>query len=159
MKTASLLILSISILTLISCQGQGGSHTNNEQSDQFAVQSPGFIDQNSGFVNQNQQQATPVNNSAMGGQSNAQSNGNMVMHTIMDPKTNQAFAQMPLPASWKINKNVKGNEPAITGPNGIEVYAYAYQSFVYSNDAYMQQSYQAVGQQMRRPTGVDGVLN
>ncbi|SFP91874.1 hypothetical protein SAMN05216419_10336 [Nitrosomonas cryotolerans] len=159
MKTATQLMLSIFILTLISCQNESGTDMNYEQSNQFAVQNPSMADQNSGFTNLNQKGVTLVSNRDLGNQSHSQGNDKIVMHTIMDSKTNQPFAQIPLPASWKINAHVQQNSPAITGPNGIEVYTYGYQSFVYSNDVYMQQSYQAAGQQMRRPVGVEGVLN
>lgn len=76
----------------------------------------------------------------------------------MDPKTNQPSSHIPLPASWKFQKGGQ-NTPVITGPNGIEVFYYAYQTFIYSNDQYMQQAMQSSGQQMRQPAGLENVMS
>ena len=93
-----------------------------------------------------------------GGDAYAESSGNTVIHTLMDSKTHQPWAYLPLPASWKINTAGSTSQPAITGPNGLEIYAGQYQHFMYSNDPMTTQVYQSSGIAMRPPVGIQNLI-
>jgi hypothetical protein len=49
---------------------------------------------------------------------------------------------------------MQANGPAITGPGGVKVYYRPGGSYMYSNDPYMQQSYQMAGMGMRQPVDI-----
>jgi len=142
MKTASYTLIGLLFMAIVSCTGQNNTDNAYGQS-------------NYDYSNQDQGQDQP------GQQAFAQnqSGDKIVMHPVIDPKTNRPASHIPLPTSWKIETNVKGNSPGITGPNGIEVYFYPFVGFMYTNDPYMQQAYQAAGQQMRPPAGIENVMN
>ena len=155
MKSLFYSIIGILFIAITSCTSQNNDNNNGQEDS--------YNQPNSDYSSQNQGKPDAYNASDNGsGQQNISQNqggDKIVMHPIMDPKTNQPSSQIPLPASWKIHTNVQANAPGITGPDGIEVYFYAYQGFMYSNDPYMQQAYQASGQQIRPPAGIENVMN
>jgi hypothetical protein len=63
-----------------------------------------------------------------------------------------------LPSTWNINPNPGPQDPAATGPGGIEVRSFAGQTFTFSNDPYTNQIYQQSGQQVRQPAGIEAVI-
>lgn len=155
MKPSSYFLFGIFFITIISCTSPNKSDNSNSQEEPNALAITNYSnhaqEQSNTYVaiNEGGTQETFTQNQA----------GKIVMHPVIDPKTNQPTSHIPLPANWKIQTNVQTNAPGITGPDGIEVYFYAYQSFMYSNDQYMQQAYQASGQQMRHPAGIENVMN
>lgn len=153
MKTPSYILIGLLFLAITSCTNQNNSENQYSQNEPNAE---AYSNENNGEPNT--YNASNENASQQAASQN-QGGDKIVMHPIMDSKTNQPSSHIPLPANWKLHTNVQANAPVITGPNGIEVYYYAYQGFMYSNDQYMQQAYQAAGQQMRRPAGIENVMN
>ena len=149
MNSASFTLIGLLAFTISSCTGQNDS-------GQYGDPNP----YGTNTVNDQYQNGSNMNN-AKAASTNAsyQESDNVVMQTIMDSKTNRPFAQIPLPASWKIQPEAKQGSPSIVGPNGIEVYSYGFQSFMYTNDQWMQQAYQSAGQKMRRPAGIENIMN
>jgi len=80
------------------------------------------------------------------------------MKTISNPQTGEVVAQMPLPSSWRINPNPGPQDPAATGPGGIEIRIFSGRSFTFSNDPYTNQIYQQSGKTIREPVGVETVI-
>jgi hypothetical protein len=107
---------------------------------------------------QNYNQGNYANSGSQYSQSSAPSNDQVVMKTISNPQTGLVVAQMPLPASWKINPNPGPQDPAATGPGGIEIRSFVGQSFTFSNDQYTNQMYQQGGQKVRQPVGIETVI-
>lgn len=79
------------------------------------------------------------------------------MNSFRDNQGN-VIAEMPFPSSWKIATNVTKGSPSITGPNGIKITDYAGQSFLYTNDYRMQQTYYQSGQMLRAWPGIDALI-
>lgn len=88
-----------------------------------------------------------MQNTATGGEK-------VVMHPVTDPNTGMVSQQVPLPASWKMTQATQANEPAITGPGGVKVFYWAGETFTYSNDPFLQQTYQMAGVPMRYPVDI-----
>lgn len=150
MPSSTYLLTGFLFLALNSCTDQNSSDNLNSGEKSYTESESDYS---------NQDQANTFNAANEPGVAQDQRGDKIVMHPIMNPKTNQPSAHIPLPASWKMHTNVQANGPVITGPDGVEVYYYAYQGFMFSNDQYMQQAYQASGQQMRRPAGIENVMN
>lgn len=155
MKTPFYTVFALLLMAMTSCTGQNNSDNAYGQQDSYGQPNENYSNQN-----QNPHNVYNTGNSGASQQNVAQNQGgnNIVMHPVMDPKTNQPSAYIPLPANWKL-QSAGPNAPAIVGPGGIEVYYYPYQTFFYSNDQFMQQAYQANGMQMRPPAGIESVLN
>lgn len=83
----------------------------------------------------------------------------ITMHTVMNSKTGQPSMYIPFPSSWKFIKGAPLGEPAIKGPNGLTVIIYPAQSYMYTNNTMMNQSYQSSGVQVMAPVGIEKVLN
>jgi len=128
MKTSASLLFSALLFTSVACTGQN--------------------------YNQNAYTNTRVQHL----QSSSSSSEQIGVKTISNPQTGQVVAQMPLPASWKINPNPGPQDPAATGPGGIEIRTFSGQSFTFSNDPYTNQIYQQSGQKVRQPVGVEAVI-
>ncbi len=128
MKFPSTLLLTSTLFTCLACTGQNY-----------------------------QENSAPLSNaqSAHVASSNADQ---IVMKHLSDLNTGQVLAQMPLPASWKINSNPGQNMPETTGPGGIEIRSFAGKTFTYSEDHYTNQMYQQSGQQVRQPAGVETIV-
>lgn len=181
MKTSSLSLFAIPFFAISACTGQDYSNENSDDSygnsnnSQQQQYENGYGNQNQGqpqnqeqyqgqgqpqnqgqaqYPGQPQNQAYPESNN----QQVAQGGENIVMHPMMDPKTNTPFAQVPLPASWKMNQSNQQGAPMITGPNGLKIYGSGFRSFMYSTDPMAQQAYQSQGQKMRQPIGIDNVM-
>jgi len=107
---------------------------------------------------QNYNQGNYGNSGSQYSQSSSSSNSQVAMKTISDPQTGQVVAQMPLPPSWKINPNPGPQDPAATGPGGIEIRSFVGQSFTFSNDQYTNQMYQQSGQKVRQPVGIESAI-
>ncbi|MCB0771274.1 MAG: hypothetical protein KDC00_12820 [Flavobacteriales bacterium] len=84
--------------------------------------------------------------------------GKIVMHPVKDPKTGMVASQMPLPDTWRMTTPKTAEDPHIIGPNGIKVFYRGGASHMYSNDPYMQQSYQMAGQRMRAPLSIEQLI-
>ena len=84
--------------------------------------------------------------------------GNLVMHDFHDPQSGMVTVQMPFPGDWQVNRQRAPQEPSVTGPDGLKIYDFAGQSFVFSRDPYMQQVYSQNGQRMRAMPGVEALL-
>jgi hypothetical protein len=84
--------------------------------------------------------------------------GKVVMHPIKDPKTGMVASQMPLPDTWRITTPKTAEDPHIIGPNGIKIFYRNGASHMYSNDPYMQQTYQMAGQRMRAPVSIEQLI-
>ncbi|MFZ1658330.1 MAG: hypothetical protein WAT61_05910 [Flavobacteriales bacterium] len=139
MERLSFPLLSFFLLLVTSCVG-------SPQQDQNVNGQFGQQDQNQGNLGLQ----PPKNNSPA-------TNGSVervIMHPITDSKTGLVSQQIPLPASWKIETSMQANGPAITGPGGVKVYYRPGGSYMYSNDPYMQQSYQMAGMGMRQPVDI-----
>jgi hypothetical protein len=129
MKTVGLSILSVLIISTSSCSGQNYGD---------------------GYYNSSQPQYVQM--------AHESGERNVEMKNISDPNTGQVVAQMPLPASWKLNPNPTGEQPALTGPGGIEIRNFGAQSFAFSSDPYMNQMYEQNGQSVRQPVGIETVI-
>ncbi len=88
----------------------------------------------------------------------SQASSEVVFHPIIDPKSNEVAAMMPLPVNWRINNDGK-SKAMIEGPDGIRVYSLPYKSFVYTEDAYMRQLYIQSGQPFRQPVDIETLVN
>ena len=133
------------LLLISSC----GSETAN---DRFGDQQSGYEDQ---MGDPNMQGQADFNSITNGNAASPQGDGDQVtMHPITDPKTGMVSQRIPLPSSWRIEKTVQPNGPAITGPGGVKVYYRPGGSYTYSNDPYMQQTYQMAGMSMRSPIDI-----
>lgn len=84
--------------------------------------------------------------------------GKVVMQPVVDPRTGMTSSHMPLPDTWRIAQGAGADQPAITGPNGIKVFYRAGGQHMFSNDPYVQQAYQASGQAMRPPVGIEQLV-
>jgi len=87
-----------------------------------------------------------------------QVNSSRVWHPVKDPSTGVIDSHIPMPSDWKLMDVSKKDDPCILGPNGVKAYVYLGNTFYYSSDAFMQQSYQATGQAMKRPMGVEALV-
>jgi hypothetical protein len=56
------------------------------------------------------------------------------MKTISNSQTGQVVAQLLLTVTWNINLKPGSQDPAATGPGGIEIRSFAGQIFTYSDD-------------------------
>src|SRR5690554_2737455 len=139
MKSSSYLFIALLLLSFTSCTDQKNPENYSGQKDQNAPVNSNFDE---GEQNSMHAHSTPPVVKSL---PQVQEETKIVMHPIMDPKTNQPSSYMQLPANWKIQTNIPKNGPVIKGPNGIEVYYYPYQVFMFSNDPYTQQAYQAAG--------------
>ncbi len=167
MKNSNIYLFAMLLLVFSACSNQNKSAYYDDYAyyadeEQAYYEDEYYEDNGQGnipaeYVNQNMNSnnATPNNQPK-----NTSSNRNVktVMHTVPSSQFSSPFAQIPLPANWKINTNQKVGEPSVSGPNGIKVYDYKGQFFMYSSDPYMQQSYQMAGQPMKRPVGAASVL-
>ncbi len=82
----------------------------------------------------------------------------MVMVPFKDDK-GRVIVSMPFPSSWTLQQQKQPGKPHITGPKGIKVIDYPYQSFMYSPDPQLQQIYWQSGNQMRpMPNSVDELI-
>lgn len=88
----------------------------------------------------------------------SQAGSEVVFHPIIDSKSNDVIAMIPLPANWRINNNGESSA-MIDGPNGIRVYNLPLKSFLYTDDQYMQQLYTQSGQPLRRPVNVQTIVS
>lgn len=66
--------------------------------------------------------------------------------------------EMPFPAGWKIIANHKQGEPTITGPNGVRITDYPLQTYLYTSDPQMQQTYRMSGQRLRALPDVERLV-
>lgn len=82
----------------------------------------------------------------------------IIMHTVMDPNTGKPSMYIPFPSSWKINGNAAAGQPVITGPNGLTVVMFEPQSFIYTNSAMTNQSFQDSGVQVMAPVGSERTM-
>ncbi len=126
--------------------------------------------QNNGYGNHAVNQAIPVNGTNSSSPQNQSYQANnasqqaavatekITMHAVINPKTGQPSMHIPFPESWKMNTSSNQNEPTITGPNGLKIMVYPTQSYTYSNMPAMQQSYQANGQPMVPPPGIENLI-
>lgn len=71
----------------------------------------------------------------------------VVFKPIIDTKTNDVFAMMPVPMSWRINTT---GSATIESPDGVRVYNLPLQFFIYTDDPYTLQLYAQSGQPVRR---------
>ena len=83
----------------------------------------------------------------------------ITMLTVMNPKTGQPSMYIPYPSSWKFIKAEAIGQPVIKGPNGLTCTIYPPQSYMYTNNTMMNQSYQSSGIQVMAPVGIENVLN
>jgi len=82
----------------------------------------------------------------------------LVMIPFKDDK-GRVIVSMPFPSSWTFQQKGQPGEPHITGPKGIKVVDYPFQSFIYSQDPQLQQIYSQNGQQMRpMPNSIDAFI-
>lgn len=81
----------------------------------------------------------------------------MQMHPFHDAH-GTVTVEMPFPKTWKVNSRRQQGEPTITGPNGLSIVDFPGQSFLYTNDPYMQQAYRASGQRLRPMPGIEQVI-
>lgn len=81
----------------------------------------------------------------------------LVLHQFKDGN-GAVFAEMPFPASWKLNTNRGKGEPTFTGPDGLRVIDYALKIFMYTGDQRMQQIYYQSGQQLRAMPGIEQLI-
>jgi len=120
--------------------------------------------QNNDYGNHAVNQAIPVKGATNSYQASsptqptAAADEKITMHAVINQQTGQPSMHIPFPESWKMNSSSNQNAPAITGPNGLTIMIYPTQTFVYTNMPEMQQSYQANGQQMVAPTGIDNLI-
>ncbi|SCY86092.1 hypothetical protein SAMN02927903_02649 [Flavobacterium caeni] len=80
----------------------------------------------------------------------------VVFKPMIDPKTNEAYAMMPLPMSWRINQT---GAALIESPDGVRVYNLPLRYFVYTDDPYFLQLYSQSGQPVRRFVEIDQLLH
>lgn len=79
----------------------------------------------------------------------------IVFKPIMGGKTNTVFAMMPLPMNWRINTS---GSAVIESPDGVRVYNFPLQFFIYADDPYMLQMYAQSGQPVRRYTQIEQLI-
>lgn len=72
----------------------------------------------------------------------------LVMKQVRNSK-GQVTSEMPFPSTWNIASSHAPDQPYITGPGGIKVIDFPLQTFMYTNDPYMQQAYYQSGVNMR----------
>ncbi|MEZ5021968.1 MAG: hypothetical protein R2728_01675 [Chitinophagales bacterium] len=163
MKNSNFFYIAALVILFSSCGSQNQEAKYYEEFDtnqmgEYNNVDQGNYNQEGNYQEANYQEINQPNNSQNNSKAKRGSS-KVEMKTIMDNQTGLPYCYMPLPANWKLNPKTTGNEPAITGPNDINVYNVAFKTFVYSNDQYMAQMYQQAGQQMRRPVGSKNVKN
>ncbi|MEE9493744.1 MAG: hypothetical protein V3W04_10255 [Gammaproteobacteria bacterium] len=84
--------------------------------------------------------------------------GNIVMHPVMDTKRGMLQSKMPLPADWEIVIPKTLMDPNIIGPGGIKAYFRSGGMYAFSQDPFLQQSYQQMGRTMRAAISVDQIV-
>ncbi|MEM8490552.1 MAG: hypothetical protein AAF756_06955 [Pseudomonadota bacterium] len=83
--------------------------------------------------------------------------GKLLLHPFYD-SAGMVTVRMPFPSSWKVHRTHAQGAPTITGPNGLQVYDFPAQNFMYTNDPQMQQVYHQSGQQLRPMPDVDTLI-
>lgn len=162
-------VLSLaSVAILVACGSteaqyygeENGQSSHTEFSNQQGYNTSDYNQNSNGQNQEGQNYQTDNSEQNVSNQGDGQQpSGGVVMHNLIDSKNGSVFAQMPLPSSWKLNQQAQNGTPSITGPGGVEVYNFPYQSFAYSNDQMMHQAYQQSGQQMQQPAGIEAILN
>jgi hypothetical protein len=84
--------------------------------------------------------------------------GDIKMHPFHDPQSGLVSVTMPLPKEWNVLRQHAPGEPSITGPNGLKIYEFPPQSFLYTNDPQMQQMYAQSGQRLRPMPDFDTLI-
>ena len=82
----------------------------------------------------------------------------ITMHPLINPKTGKASQYIPFPSSWKFVDGAAFGESALKGPNGLAYIVYPPQSYIYTNNEMMNQTYQSNGVQVMAPAGIENVL-
>lgn len=127
--------------------------------------------QNDNYGNHQMHQAIPVNQNNSGVESSTQQGGyaqanpsrnngsdEIKMHPIMNAQTGQPSMYIPFPTSWKFTGAAPG-QPSTTGPNGLVITIYPPQSYIYTNDPYLQQALQSNGQHVIAPVGIEVAIS
>lgn len=81
------------------------------------------------------------------------------MLTSINPKTGLPMVYIPYPESWEFIKDAAVGQPSIKGPNGLICILYPGQTYMYTNNSMMNESYQNNGIQVMAPVGVESVVN
>lgn len=81
----------------------------------------------------------------------------LVMHPFRDAQ-GTVLVEMPFPSTWKVLTRRAPNDPTIVGPNGIKVVDFPLQTFLFTSDSRLQQTYRQAGQPLRPMPGVDRVV-
>ncbi|NEN22788.1 hypothetical protein G3O08_04645 [Cryomorpha ignava] len=121
--------------------------------------------QNNGYGNHQVSQAVLSESGGTSGSNNQgiqtqiAGNENIVMHPVVSAKTNSVSMLIPLPESWKLDNKPAEGKPAVTGPNGLAIYAYPAQSYTYTTIPEMYSAYQSSGAAMAPPAGIDNVIS
>lgn len=110
--------------------------------------------QNKKYGNNQVYEAVPVNNV-----NENKVEDKIIIHTVKNPQTGQPSMYIPFPSSWKFIDGAALGEPAIKGPKGLTFISYPPQSYIYSNNSMMNQTYQSNGLQVMTPVGIENVLN
>lgn len=162
MKNSNFFYITALVILFSSCGNQNNRADYFEGMDAMPMGEYDNYDQNDQYVEGNYQMTNNQQSGGSGEQaySNAgKSSSKVEMKPFMDKKTGMPFCHLPLPSNWKINSNATGQQPGITGPNGVNVFTIAPKSYMFTNDQYTQQMYQQAGQQMRRPIGSKNVVS
>jgi hypothetical protein len=86
-------------------------------------------------------------------QAQAEPNGKLIEHKMLDDQYRE-MASLPLPDNWVLNNG----KAAMSGPGNVNVYMFPLKTFMYSNDATIQQLYASNGQKMRPFTSIDKII-
>lgn len=101
---------------------------------------------------------TMENNTSYSAENTPNSNRSdkLAMKTVMDKKSNMPMFRLPLPESWSLVTDHPSTW--IKGPDGIQVDNLRNQTFMATNDPYMQQIYAQSGAQLRQKLALDKVF-
>lgn len=126
--------------------------------------------QNNGYGNHVVQKAIAVesedsspskiqsNHSNNSSQNQAPAPEKITMHAVINAQTGQPSMHIPFPESWKMNNASNQNATTVTGPNDLTIMVYPTQTYTYTDIPEMQQAYQANGQQMVPPPGIENLI-
>ncbi len=78
----------------------------------------------------------------------------IVWYPVKDNKTGMTASKIPMPSTWKVKTATQDDPSVIKGPQGFKSYNYAGQSYIYTQDQFMAQSYSQAGVQMKAPMDV-----
>lgn len=141
-----LTLLSFTLLTLVTVGCEESPAQDNKYGNHQVYEAAPFKSQNK-------------NTDTKTSPSQQKSDEKIIMHTVINPTTGQPSMYIPFPSDWKFIKGAAVGQPAVKGPDGLTVIFYAPQSYTYTNNAMMNQTFQSNGVQVMAPVGIENALN